>query len=112
MFQLKINSPLIFKTVTKNFGTIASGFPLGYFCIVKITNSQYTPIQASHSQFTGSEPRTPMFSRGKIIENLHTKILQILFKGSIYVHIMLYNEIIQKYANTFWANIDFICKIL
>ncbi|MBR6401526.1 MAG: hypothetical protein IKS17_09975 [Firmicutes bacterium] len=45
---------------------IASGEPFGENGIVKITNSQYTPIQASPSQFTGSIPQTPMFSFGKI----------------------------------------------
>ncbi len=50
---------------------ITSGLPFGYFDIVKITNSQYTPKQASHSQFTGCVPQTPMFSCGKILLKNH-----------------------------------------
>ena len=59
---------LFLKQSQTFFVNIASVEPFGENDIVKITNSQYTPIQASHSQFTGSAPRTPMFSCGKIID--------------------------------------------
>ena len=67
---IKPQEKLHFKGLISKLVNIASGEPFWENGIVKITNSQYTPKQASHSQFTGSEPQTPMFSCGKILTEI------------------------------------------
>ena len=65
---------LFLKQSQTFFVNIASVEPFGENDIVKITNSQYTPKQARHSQFTGCEPQTPTFSYGKILTKLSFSI--------------------------------------
>ena len=51
---IKPQEKLHFKGLISKLVNIASVVTFGEIGIVKITNSQYTPKQARHSQFTGS----------------------------------------------------------